>query len=91
MVTFVNLANFLTFKYQKFSANWTPMNNYYFRIENQIFEIKIRKVGFIVLIKLTLCDCKSEYFKMKEYLIQFFLVLRIRSFELPKGHLRHFK
>ena len=44
----------------------------YFRIENQIFEIKIRKVGFIVLIKHTLYNCKSEFFKLKEYLIQFF-------------------
>ena len=66
-------------------------DNYYFRIENQIFEIKIRKVGFIVLVKHTLYNCKSEFFKLIEYLIQFFLVLRIRSFELPKGHLRHFK
>ena len=66
-------------------------DNYYFRIENQIFEIKIRKVGLIVLIKHTLYNCKSEFFKLKEYLIQFFLVLRIRSSELLEGHLRHFK
>ena len=64
------------------------MNNYDFRIENLIFEIKTRKVGFIELIKRAFYKCKSEFFKLKEYLIQFFLVPRIRSFELLKGQPR---
>ena len=37
MVTFVNLANFLTFKYQKYSANWTPMNIDHFHILLKIY------------------------------------------------------
>ena len=57
----IGLQWILTTSIYRFKSTTTIMisDNYYFRIENQIFEIKIRKVGFIVLIKHTLCNCKS--------------------------------